>query len=122
MAVTKTIQINTGEIQALKQRISDAQAYDLSLSKEDNQHILDALVTLEHLQQQLHTDSITLHKLRKLLGIEISSEKLSALCKKGKTTDGSQTNHVKPPRKRKLKPPQTPPLTVHHLSSRRGMP
>nr|WP_255491103.1 IS66 family transposase [Spartinivicinus marinus] len=97
----------------MKQRIGDAQAYGLSLSEQDNQHVLDALATLEHLQQQLHTDSITLHKLRKLLGIEISSEKLSALCRQ---TDKDQANDSKPPRQRKPKPtsPQSPPVTVHH--------
>lgn len=92
--MTQTTTINRIELQALKQRISEAQAYGLSLSQEDNQHILDALMTLEHLQQQLHTHSITLHKLRKSLGIEMSSEKLRDLCGESSRARTSWLSHL----------------------------
>ncbi|MCX4029089.1 IS66 family transposase [Spartinivicinus marinus] len=113
--MTQTTTINRTELQALKQRISEAQAYGLSLSQEDNQYILDALMTLEHLQQQLHTHSITLHKLRKSLGIEMSSEKLRDLCGENTTAGESKDKLAKPPRQRPPKPKSTtPPVTINH--------
>jgi transposase len=56
----------------------------LALSGEDCQLLLDALVTLASMQDRLASHDVTVHKLRKLLGIEKSSEKQTDVIKKTK--------------------------------------
>ena len=52
-------------LDALIQRVSDAKEHGLALSPEDTQLLLDALMTLAHLQERLQDKDVTLHKLRK---------------------------------------------------------
>jgi transposase len=66
-------------LDALIQRVSEAKEHGLALSPEDTQLLLDALMTLAHLQERLQDKDVTLHKLRKLLGLVKSSEKLRDL-------------------------------------------
>lgn len=66
-------------LDALIQRVSDAKEHGLALSPVDTQLLLDALMTLAHLQERLQDKDVTLHKLRKLLGMVKSSEKLRDL-------------------------------------------
>ena len=66
-------------LDALIQRVSDAKEHGLALSPEDTQLLLDALMTLAQLQERLQDKDVTLHKLRKLLGMVRSSEKLRDL-------------------------------------------
>jgi transposase len=56
------------------------------LSGEDCQLLLDALVTLASIQNRLASHDVTIHKLRKLLGIEKSSEKQTDVIKKSQKT------------------------------------
>ena len=61
-------------LESLISRVSEAKENNLALSPEDCQLLLDALVTLASMQDRLANHDVTVHKLRKLLGIEKSSE------------------------------------------------
>jgi hypothetical protein len=69
-------------LEALIARVSEAKENNLALSPEDCQLLLDALVTLASMQERLSNHDVTVHKLRKLLGIEKSSEGLGQVLKK----------------------------------------
>ena len=73
-------------LEALIQRVTEAKENNLALSPEDYQLLLDALVTLATTQTRLANHDVTVTKLRKLLGIEKSSEKLGSLLKQTKKT------------------------------------
>lgn len=94
-------------LEALIARVTEAKENNLALSPQDCQLLLDALTTLSAMQDNLATHGTTIHKLRKLLGIEKSSEKLSDVTngpkaakskkkKKPKNTDGDDFAPVKP--------------------------
>lgn len=71
--------LDESALDALIARVSEAKEHGLALSPEDTQLLLDALMTLAHLQERLQDKDMTLHKLRKLLGMVKSSEKLRDL-------------------------------------------
>jgi transposase len=73
-------------LDALIARVSETKDNQLALSRKDYQLLLDALVTLDSMQDRLAGHDVTVHKLRKLLGIEKSSEKQSDVIKKPKKT------------------------------------
>jgi transposase len=73
-------------LDAMIARVSEAKDNQLALSGEDCQLLLDALVTLASMQDRLASHDVTVHKLRKLLGIEKSSEKQTDVIKKPKKT------------------------------------
>jgi transposase len=75
----QTIDIDEAALDALIDRLEEARDYDLTLSSSDCQLIIDALLTLANLHERLADNDITLKKLRKLLGIVKSSEKLKGL-------------------------------------------
>ena len=83
-------------LEALIARISEAKDNNLALSPEDYQLLLDALTTLISMQDSLATHGTTIHKLRKLLGIETSSEKRSDLVDKPKTSKPKKSKKTKP--------------------------
>ena len=76
--------IDVEALDALIKRVEDAKENDLALSPEDYQLLLNALVTLANVQGHLDGNQVTIHKLRKLLGIEKASEKSSDVRKNGK--------------------------------------
>ncbi|MEI6893898.1 MAG: hypothetical protein V5789_04530 [Colwellia sp.] len=78
-------------LEALILRVSEAKENNLALSPEDCQLLLDALVTLASMQDSLANHDVTVHKLRKLLGIEKSSEKLCSVLKKAKASSKKKT-------------------------------
>lgn len=67
--------IDAQALEALIARVTEAKENHLALSPQDCQLLLDALVTLASMQDLLASHDVTVHKLRKLLGIEKSSEK-----------------------------------------------
>ena len=75
------IDIDGKALEALIERVNEAKENNLALSPEDYQLLLDALLTLATMQTRLANHGITVHKLRKLLGIEKSSEKLGSVLK-----------------------------------------
>jgi len=69
-------------LEALIARVTEAKENTLALSEQDSQLLLDALLTLASMQDRLTHHNVTIHKLRKLLGIEKSSEKQSDVTQK----------------------------------------
>lgn len=82
-------------LEALIARVTEAKENNLALSPEDYQLLLDALVTLATTQTRLANHDVTVHKLRKLLGIEKSSEKLGSVLKKAKASSGKKNQKPK---------------------------
>lgn len=82
-------------LEALIERVIEAKENNLALSPEDYQLLLDALVTLATTQTRLANHDVTVHKLRKLLGIEKSSEKLDSVLKKTKTSSNNKNKKPK---------------------------
>ena len=72
--------IDGKSLEELINRIVEAKENNLALSAEDYQLLLDALLTLTTTQSHIADHGVTIHKLRKLLGIEKSSEKQSDIC------------------------------------------
>jgi hypothetical protein len=109
------IQIDEPTLRGLQARLQEAQEHDLSLSAEDKQLLLDALMTLAHVQERLNDSDITLHKLRKLLGMVQASEKLKDLASADKDetpSPGSPSRRTA--RARPAAPPPSSPAVVHH--------
>lgn len=98
-------------------RVTEAKDHGLALSADDTQLLLDALMTLASLQERLSDKDVTLHKLRKLLGIVKSSEKLSGLLNSaGKDKAGPQKPSKKPQPRQRSKPAseKVKPQVEHH--------
>ena len=75
MASPEMMQLDYPALSELIKRIEEAIANDLALSVEDMKLLLCAITTLCTLQSKMEQDDITLHKLRKLLGMIKQSEK-----------------------------------------------
>ena len=113
--------LGEAELDALIERVREARDHDLALAAADLSLLLDALMTLASVHERLEHDDLTITKLKKLLGLVRSSEKLAglgALAGAGgdAEADGGATARSRsrrsPPRK---KPPVAPPKpTVHH--------
>ena len=103
--------IDSAGLDALIARVSEAKEHQLALSPEDCQLLLDALVTLSSMQDRLANHDVTVHKLRKLLGIEKSTESHSNVT--GKPSKGSKAKRQKP-RKVLPKATQVKPTVVMH--------
>jgi len=73
---TQHSDIDSQELDALIQRVSEAKEHNLALTPEDCQLLIDALLTLASMQENLASNSITIHKLKKLVGMVKSSENL----------------------------------------------
>ena len=102
-------------------RVQSALDDELALSKTDLQLIVSALGSLLHLQDQIGNDKVTLHKLRKLLGLVNASEKLQGLMQSDTDTDDEKTespsgqpDETVKPKRPTGKPPRTVKPTVHH--------
>ncbi|EPJ44258.1 MAG: hypothetical protein OFPII_36220 [Osedax symbiont Rs1] len=100
---TQYSDINTQALDALIQRVSEAKEHNLALTPEDCQLLIDALLTLASMQENLASNSITIHKLKKLVGMVKSSEKLrSSLAqsnakKSKKKKKGNKSDSPSPP-------------------------
>lgn len=102
--------LSSEELDALIARLQEAIDFDLALSGDDIRLLLNALLTLASMQERLTDKDVTLHKLRKLLGMVQSSEKLSDLLGNDKTDNQRKTRHRKKPKKKKV----LPPVKVYH--------
>jgi len=60
-------------------RLQEAIDFELALSTGDVRLLLSAVMTLASMQERLSSKDVTVHKLRKLLGMVQASEKLSHL-------------------------------------------
>lgn len=63
------------DVDALIERVEQARSYDLSLEKSDLTLLLESLRAYLFLQEKLEANDLTIHKLKKLLGMISSSEK-----------------------------------------------
>lgn len=107
--------IDDKALEALIVRVTEAKENNLALSPEDCQLLLDALVTLASMQNRLTHHDITVHKLRKLLGIEKSSEHLGQLLN-GKKSPKVKTKRLKNKADDDAFTPVKPDVIVHPLT------
>ena len=105
-------EIDRTELAELMTRVEQAIEHDLALSVADMKLLLSAITTLCTLQSKIEQDDITLHKLRKLLGMIEQSEKRRGASARGK---GKNKGHKKP-RSRKPKTGMTSSATYSHWS------
>lgn len=117
--MSKTIHdLDVDQLDALIARLNEAKEFGLTLKKEDIDLVLRAIATLFTLQSSLASNSITIHKLRKLLGIVVSSEDLSNLL--GTDAESNETpprdeNKSRKPAEKDTKPRyRVEPKVVHH--------
>lgn len=116
---TAFVDLSEKELDALLERIEQAKTHGLALSAGDYELLMGAVMMLANMQERLESNDLSVHKLRKLLGMVRSSEKLRDLMP---ATDGGETsgtgttgkahgktgnrNRSKPRDKPKAKPPQ----------------
>jgi len=106
----KISELTTKELDALITRLEEAIEFDLALSHDDIRLLLSALLKLATMQESLSNKKITLHKLRKVVGMVQSSEKLSDL-----VNEKIRANKHKVPRNKKPKKKNTvSPDKIHH--------
>lgn len=111
MSKEESIQeISQSELDALIQRIELAIENELSLSVEDMKLLLLAIHSLSLLQQKMEEKEITLHKLRKLVGMVKQSEKRDP----NKNSDSSLTRRKHNLQKARKKRTILPPKVEHH--------
>lgn len=110
---TQTItEIDHRALSELITRVEYAIEHELALSVDDMKLLLSAITTLCTLQVKIEQDDITLHKLRKLLGMIKQSEKRDKKCSESKN---KKNGRVKKPRVKKTKLTTTPQVVHHHL-------
>jgi hypothetical protein len=107
-------EIDYAALQALIGRVEHAIEHGLALDADDMRLLLNAIHTLLELQTQLGEKAVTLHKLRKLLGMVKSSEQRGS-SREG-NTDGQrhQHTHQKVLKERKPRKKIEPGEVVHH--------
>jgi len=111
---TQAVQeIDYAELQALIARVEHAIEHGLALEAEDMRLLLSAIHTLLEVQTQLEEKNITLHKLRKLLGMIKSSEK-RAHSTKTDDRDEKECKRNKPKKPRKKKRKVEPKEVIYH--------
>ena len=111
------IEIDRKALAELISRVEEAIEHNLALSVDDLKLLLLAISTLCTLQEKIEADDVTLHKLRKLLGMVQQSERHSRELddeKKGKKNT-HQKNSIKKPKKRKS-PARAPKLIYHAIT------
>jgi len=98
-------------LDALIVRLQEAIDFELALCTDDVRLLLSAVMTLAAMQERLSSKDVTVHKLRKLLGMVQASEKLSHLL-------GEEKRTPKKPKIQRTKKKTTkktmPPVKVHH--------
>ena len=107
-------EIDNDALDALIHRLNEAREFDLTLSAEDIQLLLSALKTLAMMQTRLSSNDVTIHKLRKLVGIVAASESLGSLLENHATAASDKSGKPKKPRKKKKPKPPVKPKVEHH--------
>ena len=82
----------------MPERIEQAKTHGLALSAADYELLMGAVMMLANMQERLENNDLSVLKLRKLLGMVRSSEKLRDLLPTDKDKPSSQTKEGKPPR------------------------
>ena len=73
---TAFVDLSEKELDALLERIEQAKTHGLALSAGDYELLMGAVMMLANMQERLESNDLSVHKLRKLLGMVRSSEKL----------------------------------------------
>ncbi|BCB43176.1 hypothetical protein VagYM19_23060 [Vibrio alginolyticus] len=107
--------IDSEELDGLIQRVQEAKEHELGLSPKDCQILLKALKTLAALQERLADNDITLHKLRKLVGMVRSSETIDTLLGQKSQTNKNRGQKLPKPKPTPPNAPVKPKVTVHKL-------
>lgn len=109
-------EIDVAALDGLIQRLKDAQDYDLTLSADDIQLLLSALATLSTLQSHLSDKDVTIHTLRKLVGMVSRSEKMRSLLKTATSASNtdSPSNRAAKRKKKARTTPTVSPAVAHH--------
>ena len=105
--------IDHDALDALIARVTEAKEHELALSPQDCQLLLDALVTLLTMQQRLASHDVTIHKLRKLVGIEKSSEALASVRTNKPSGEGNTRKGNKSDTQGEDFTPAKPKVSVH---------
>lgn len=130
------VEIDEAALDALVDRVGEAREHNLALSVEDYDLLLSALLMLANMQERLSHNDLSIHKLRKLMGMVRSSEKLKDLLpgEHGSSDDDATTAAENPDgehtgtrsgapgrgskgnakRTSKPKPPPMKPTVIHH--------
>ena len=90
----ETRNIDITELDALIERIKQAQANTLALSPEDLQLVLNCLLSLLTMQTQLSSKNITIRKLQKLAGMIRADERLSQLVSAANRPEATTTSEA----------------------------
>lgn len=107
--------ISNDALDALIERVIEAKEHELALSPDDCQLLLNALMTLANLQENIASKDVTIHKLKKLVGIVKSSEKLGALvAQESLAPRGKKSNQHKQTRRTKPATNKVKPQVIHH--------
>lgn len=134
------LDLDDAALDALIARVEEAREHQLALSPEDLGQLLGALTMLAHVHERLEHSDLTIGKLKKLLGMARSSEKLRDIAKAAKAVAGagdtddaegaagtgashgsrgdSKHDSRKSPGKARAKPKPTPPEVHHHKIER----
>jgi transposase len=110
MSAPEITDIDFHELAKLIERVEQAIEHDLALSVSDMKLLLCAITTLCTLQTKMEQDDITLHKLRKLLGMIKQSEQRQSSDNKRKKTSTNKKNLAKKKAKKLAKT-----KTDHHV-------
>jgi len=105
-------EIDVEALDLLVARVQHAIDNDLSLSIEDLKLLLEAISTLCALQQRMEDKNVTLHKLRKLLGMVQSSERRRS--PQAKAANNKARKQDKGPRNKKRSRKKLIALVEHH--------
>jgi hypothetical protein len=117
---SSVVEIDRKELSELIARVEEAIEHQLALSVDDLKLLLLAISTLCALQEKIEADDITLHKLRKLLGMVQQSERRGVGSQgdnPGEKDTGSQSKPRKKSKNKKKKKATSsaePPKQVYH--------
>lgn len=106
------VEIDRKALAELIVRVEEAIEHNLALSVGDLKLLLLAISTLCTLQEKIESDDVTLHKLRKLLGMIQQSERRSTSSKTSKGKKDKKNNKKSNTNKKKSAP--KPPKVIHH--------
>lgn len=101
-------EISHTELETLIERVEHAITHELALSVEDMKLLLLAINTLSLVQQKLEDRDLTLHKLRKLLGMIQQSERNKS------SSSNKNSSSQKDRRSNRTKKKNSPPPVEHH--------
>jgi len=106
------VEIDRKALAELIVRVEEAIEHNLALSVDDLKLLLLAISTLCTLQEKIEADDVTLHKLRKLLGMVQQSER--HLVSSQTSKDKKRKKNAQKKNSNKNKSPSKPPKLIHH--------